>query len=99
MSTSELHEYPLRTLQALAAWWSEQRCRQRWGHLVRPDGFGRWTEAGRTVEFFFDYDTGSETIARVVRKLNGRRQALSGFRCGPDLAPVAGRLFTVVGHR
>ena len=63
---------------ALAAWWSERRCSQRWGHLVCPDGFGRWTEAGRTAEFFFEYDTGSETIARVVRKLNGYTDLATG---------------------
>jgi hypothetical protein len=63
---------------ALTAWWSERRCIQRWGHLVRPDGFGRWTEAGRTVEFFLEYDTGSETIARVVRKLNGYSDLATG---------------------
>jgi hypothetical protein len=56
---------------ALTAWWSERRCTQRWGHLVRPDGYGRWTEAATTVEFFLEYDTGSETIARVVGKLAG----------------------------
>lgn len=63
---------------ALAAWWSERRCTQRWGHLVRPDGFGRWTETGRTVEFFLEYDTGTETIARVVHKLNGYTDLATG---------------------
>ncbi len=56
---------------ALTAWWSERRCTQRWGHLVRPDGYGRWTEGGQAVEFFLEYDTGSETLARVAAKLNG----------------------------
>jgi hypothetical protein len=56
---------------ALTAWWSERRCAQRWGHLVRPDGYGRWTEAGITVEFFLEYDTGTETITRVASKLTG----------------------------
>jgi hypothetical protein len=56
---------------ALTAWWSERRCAQRWGHLVRPDGYGRWTEAATTVEFFLEYDTGTETITRVANKLNG----------------------------
>ncbi len=56
---------------ALTAWWSERRCTQRWGHLVRPDGYGRWSEAGTTVEFFLEYDTGTETIGRVVGKLAG----------------------------
>ncbi len=63
---------------ALAAWWSERRCTQRWGHLVRPDGFGRWTEAGRTVEFFLEYDTGTETVARVVGKLGGYTDLATG---------------------
>lgn len=63
---------------ALAAWWSERRCGKRWGHLVRPDGFGRWTEAGRTVEFFLEYDTGTGTVARVVRKLNGYTDLATG---------------------
>ncbi len=68
---------------ALAAWWSERRCTQRWGHLVRPDGFGRWTEAGRAVEFFLEYDTGSETVARVVGKLGGYTDLATGCRVRP----------------
>lgn len=63
---------------ALTAWWSERRCTQRWGHLVRPDGYGRWTEAGTTVEFFLEYDTGTETITRVANKLNGYTDLATG---------------------
>ncbi|MFB4269150.1 replication-relaxation family protein [Nonomuraea sp. GTA35] len=55
----------------LHTWWSERRCAAQWGTHVRPDAYGRWTENGRTVDFFLEYDTGSETIGRVVAKLDG----------------------------
>ena len=63
---------------ALLAWWSERRCAQRWGRLVRPDGFGRWTEAGHTVEFFLEWDTGTEVVARVAGKLRGYADLATG---------------------
>ncbi|WP_329521837.1 replication-relaxation family protein [Spirillospora sp. NBC_01491] len=60
----------------LTEWWSEQRCAALWGDLARPDAFGRWTEASvnappRTLDFFLEHDTGTETLARVARKLGG----------------------------
>ncbi|MFF4775468.1 replication-relaxation family protein [Microtetraspora fusca] len=54
----------------LTAWWGERRCAQLWGDIVRPDGYGRWAEGGVEVDFFLEHDTGSETLARVVAKLN-----------------------------
>jgi hypothetical protein len=62
----------------LLAWWSERRCAQRWGRLVPPDGFGRWTEAGRTVEFFLEWDAGTETVARVAGKPRGYADLAAG---------------------
>jgi len=62
----------------LLAWWSERRCAKRWGRLVRPDGFGRWTEAGRTVEFFLEWDTGTEVVAKVAGKLRGYADLATG---------------------
>jgi Replication-relaxation len=62
----------------LLAWWSERRCAQRWGRLVRPDGFGRWAEAGRTVEFFLEWDAGTEVIAKVTAKLRGYADLATG---------------------
>lgn len=61
-------EHPPATL---GAWWSERRCTERYGELVRPDGYGRWTEGGRTVAFFLEYDTGSEPLTRLTAKLPG----------------------------
>jgi hypothetical protein len=53
----------------LAVWWSERRCHDRWGHVVRPDGYGRWREHGREVDFFLEYDRGTEPLDRLAAKL------------------------------
>jgi hypothetical protein len=67
---------------ALAEWRSERRCAEHYGELVRPDAKGTWIEAGRPISFFLEYDTGSETIARVTAKLDDYQQlAMAG---GPD---------------
>jgi hypothetical protein len=56
---------------ALERWWSEQACAARWGRLVRPDGYGRWREHHRRVDFFLEYDRGTEAAQRLVGKLAG----------------------------
>jgi hypothetical protein len=56
---------------ALEVWWSEQRCAAQWGRLVRPDGYGRWREHGTRVDFFLEYDRGSEPLQRLAAKLPG----------------------------
>ncbi|GAA3245564.1 replication-relaxation family protein [Nonomuraea helvata] len=53
----------------LLRWWPESRCRPMWGDIVRPDAYGRWRESGLTVDFFLEYDTGSEPLGRVAGKL------------------------------
>ena len=55
----------------LAVWWSERRAAAAWGDLARPDGYGRWDQDGRSVDFFVEYDTGSEQLAKVAAKLGG----------------------------
>src|SRR6266700_3488696 len=42
-------DQPLQIAQgaALMAWWPERKCHDHWGHVVRPDGYGRWREDGR----------------------------------------------------
>ncbi|GIE93922.1 hypothetical protein Ari01nite_13870 [Paractinoplanes rishiriensis] len=55
----------------LARWWSEQRCREATGNLVRPDGHGVWATGGRTVPFWLEMDLGTETVHRVAAKLTG----------------------------
>ena len=61
---------------ALETWWSERRCAAAWGDHARPDGYGRWAEQlpGRlpaVTDFFLEYDTGTESLARLVGKLAG----------------------------
>ncbi len=56
----------------LRQWWSEQRCTGFfWNSTVklRPDGYGCWAERGRWVRFFLEYDTGTETLSKVTRKI------------------------------
>jgi hypothetical protein len=55
----------------LAAWWSERQCRERWEPIVRPDGYGRWHEDAREVDFFLEYDRGTEPLDRLTAKLAG----------------------------
>ena len=71
----------------LTVWWSEARCRFTWDGAVRPDGYGRWRPArpirgpGDEVDFFLEYDTGIESLDRVVAKLTryARLAAASGL--------------------
>ena len=59
---------------ALEVWWSEQRCAAQWGRLVHPDGYGRWREQQTRVDFFLEYDRGSEPLGRLAGKLPGYLQ-------------------------
>ncbi|KAA9159482.1 hypothetical protein FPZ12_020320 [Amycolatopsis acidicola] len=53
----------------LTAWWSAARCGRHWGDIVTPDGYGRWREADRDVEWFVEFDFGTETLSRLAGKL------------------------------
>jgi hypothetical protein len=55
----------------LDLWLSERACTKAWGAYVRPDGFGRWREGTRSVDFFLEYDTGVENSAQILAKLPG----------------------------
>ncbi|WP_419995014.1 replication-relaxation family protein [Streptomyces boninensis] len=59
------------TTGELTAWWSESRCRRYFGDLARPDGYGRWREGDREVEWFLEHDTGTEAPAKVADKVPG----------------------------
>ena len=61
---------------ALECWWSERRCAAAWGDHARPDGYGRWREQPpgqppAVTDFFLEYDTGTEPLARLIAKLAG----------------------------
>ncbi len=55
----------------LVAWWSETRCARHFGDLVKPDGYGRWRDGGQQVEWFLEYDFGTEALAKLAGKLAG----------------------------
>ncbi|MBV9141430.1 MAG: replication-relaxation family protein [Pseudonocardiales bacterium] len=58
----------------LTAWWSETRCARHFGDLVRPDAYGRWHEADRELEFFLEFDFGTEALSVLASKLTGYHQ-------------------------
>jgi hypothetical protein len=63
-----------RTAGSLVVWWSEARCARHFGDLVIPDGYGRWqpgTGSSAEVEWFLEFDTGTESLTKVGRKLAG----------------------------
>ncbi|MDH6223644.1 replication-relaxation family protein [Streptomyces sp. MJP52] len=55
----------------LTLWLSARSCARRWGDLIRPDAYAHWQADGQLVPFFLEYDTGSESLARVEAKLPG----------------------------
>jgi hypothetical protein len=55
----------------LAAWWSETRCAKHFGDLIKPDAYGRWTSDDAEIEFFLEYDLGTEALATLAGKLAG----------------------------
>ncbi|HZT66270.1 MAG TPA: replication-relaxation family protein [Acidimicrobiales bacterium] len=78
----------------LVLWWSARRCAGAWGTLVRPDGYGVWSESDRRVAFLLEYDNGTETTARLAEKLEryARLFAATGRRLPVLFAfPAPGR--------
>jgi hypothetical protein len=61
----------------LERWWSEQQCAQpgTFGTTVispvRPDGHGVFTQDGRRVAFFLEWDSGAERLQVLASKLAG----------------------------
>lgn len=55
----------------LELWWSEQQCAARWAPLIHPDGYGRWREHQARVDFFLEYDRGTQAPQRLAAKLGG----------------------------
>jgi hypothetical protein len=83
---------------ALVVWWSERRCADHWGRLVRPDGYGRWREDDREVDFFLEYDRGTEPLDRLAAKLAGYQQLADATRIATPVLfwlPNTGREATV----
>ncbi|GAA3138890.1 replication-relaxation family protein [Nonomuraea roseoviolacea] len=77
----------------LLTWWPENRCTAAWSPIARPDAFARWREGDHTIDFFLEYDTGTEPLDRVARKLEGYAELTESSRI---VTPV---LFWVQGER
>ncbi|GAA3744660.1 replication-relaxation family protein [Salinactinospora qingdaonensis] len=55
-------------------WWTETTCTHHYGDIVRPDAAGRWRVADRRVDFFLEYDTGTERLRRLTAKLDAYQE-------------------------
>ncbi len=78
----------------LAVWLSERACNDRWGHVVRADGFGRWQQADGEVDFFLEYDRGTEPLERLAAKLVAYQQLAVATRVATPVLfwlPSSGR--------
>jgi hypothetical protein len=83
----------------LVDWMTEDECSAWADNIVAPDAYGAWSEGGRTVEFFLEYDRGTEALHRLADKLAGyetletERGAATWvlFALGPKREPGARR--------
>jgi hypothetical protein len=68
-------------VSGLTQWWSEKRCTAFFVKYhsggrdtrLRPDGYGCWEDQGRTVRFFLEHDTGTDSLTTVTRKIDDYR--------------------------
>lgn len=56
---------------SLAHWDNERECARRWGRYIRPDAYMRWHQDELALDAFWEYDTGSEPLTKVQRKMRG----------------------------
>lgn len=74
----------------LADWLPERAVAESVGKIVRPDGFGRWREHGRTVAFFVECDNGTEKLDTLLGKLDQYRELADADIRQPILFVVRG---------
>ncbi|MFD6949846.1 hypothetical protein A6A08_21265 [Nocardiopsis sp. TSRI0078] len=55
----------------LVRWDNERECARRWGRHIRPDAYMRWHQDQAELDAFWEYDTGSEPLTKVRRKMGG----------------------------
>jgi hypothetical protein len=80
--------------ERLSVWWSEGRCAAEWGEVVRPDGYGIWTEENAEVAFLLEYNRATEPLTRLVDKLAGYAclaEAAGGYTWVLFCVPGSGR--------
>lgn len=54
---------------ALDEWWPESEIGETCAGIVRPDAYGNYTDHDHTLSFFYEHDTGTETIETLVEKV------------------------------
>ncbi|PWU45614.1 hypothetical protein DLJ47_34130 [Micromonospora sp. S4605] len=59
---------------ALTRWWSERTTAAAFGHRIKPDGHGVWTDGDQETGFFIELDRGTEPIGRLIDKLASHRR-------------------------
>ncbi len=69
----------------LARWWHERAATKVCGDLVHPDGHGEWCQDGRSLRFWLEYDTGTETLPRLFEKINTDYRYLTSALAFPVL--------------
>jgi hypothetical protein len=61
--------------RVLARWWNERQLGNELGSYqlnhVRPDGYGAWQQDAKLIEFFLEYDRGTEPLHRLRDKIAG----------------------------
>ncbi|WP_017569927.1 replication-relaxation family protein [Nocardiopsis halotolerans] len=55
----------------LRRWHGERACLDKWGRHIRPDAYVRWEEHEVAVDAFIEYDTGTESLTQLKRKMPG----------------------------
>ena len=66
--------------------------------MVRPDGYGRWRQGNREVDFFLEYDRGTEPLDRLAAKLHAYSELADATNIPTPvlfLLPTSGREATV----
>ena len=69
--------------EGLYHWVGEEACRQLYrerGARIAPDAWGRYLTPHGEITFFLEWDRGTESAARLGRKLDGYLQHFSGRR-------------------
>jgi hypothetical protein len=55
-------------------WWSERDTARRYHQRIHPDGHALWHADGTTIGIFLEFDTGTEDLTRLVRKIDAYDQ-------------------------
>jgi hypothetical protein len=81
-------QHRTRPEHTLTAWWDQDSCVPVWGDVIRPDAYAVLAApdshgAPAQCGFFFEYDTGTESLTQLAGKLRGytrHHEAYGGHR-------------------